>query len=700
MDVSSSRMDVRSLRASKPQLMFHRPSPVTLLLALPLLTGMLVFCPRSASAQSTAQNPSSAPASVPAGALTEPPPLPAPPPPPPPKPISARQLREADDAYIEGARLYQKKDAAAAERSFARAVQLDPANRDYALALIVARESHVSQLVEDAARARQLGDTGRAEALLEQARAIDPDNAMVAQHFPKPAPATNENPNASLIAEASKATIDIGKFPVADIASTLDGAINFEPSPGLRSFHLNDGPERIMSAIYSAFGIAVTDDSSITGGTAIPFDLDNVSFADATRIGTEVTHIFAVPVQPKLALLAKDTPEQRDRLMPLVEETIYLPGITGDRMTELANLARNVFEVRQVTASGTNGTMLLRGDENLLRQVNASFADLLDDGADVLFDVNLYEVDKTHMVNIGATLPSSAGVFSITGEAQQIINANQSTINQAVASGLLVLNGTALQNLIKELEFLVAAGAVTATQYTNLLGVFGGGLTYAGLYLGSNSSFALALTASDARMLDSLQIRGESGQDATFRVGSRYPINTATYSSGISSSLASSLSGLNINGTSVSSLLSKYLGTGSVSTPQFQFEDLGITLKLSPRVLHGNEVQVKLNLKIESLAGGSIDNIPILNNRALTSTVTIPAGNSAMLASVVSTNEIGSLTGLPGISELPGFQGTDKDVERDSSELLITITPHIVRAKPFRIASRRLASVKTYPPAQ
>jgi general secretion pathway protein D len=698
--IALSFMDIRSVRASNLQPMLHRRSPATLFLALPLLAGMAAVYPGLARAQSPTQTPSSAPASVPAGALTEPTPPPEPAPPPPPKPVSARQLREADDAYIEGARQFQKKDVAAAEKDFARAAQLNPANRDYALALIVARESHISELVEKAARARQLGDPGRANALLDQARTIDPDNTMVAQHFPKPVSTSDANPNASLIAEASKATIDLGKFPVADIASTLDGAIQLAPTPGLRSFHLNDGPERIMRAIYDAFGIAVSDDSSVTGGPAIQFDLDNVSFADAVRIGTEVTHLFAVPVQPKLAMIAKDTPEERDRLVPLVEETIYLPGITGDRMTELANLARNVFEVRQVTASGTNGTMLLRGEESLLRQVNASFADLLDDGADVLFDVSLYEVDKTHMVNIGATLPSSAGVFSITGEAQQIITANQSTINQAVASGLLVLNGTALQNLIKELEFLVAAGAVTATQYTNLLGVFGGGLTYAGLYLGSNSSFSLALTATEARMLDSLQIRGESGQDATFRVGSRYPIITSTYSSGISSSLASSLSGLNINGTSVSSLLSKYLGTGSVSTPQFQFEDLGITLKLSPRVLHGNEVQVKLNMKIESLAGGSINSIPILNNRTLTSTITIPAGNTAMLASLVNTNEVGSLTGLPGISELPGFQGTDKDSEKDSSELLITITPHIVRAKPFRIASRRLASVKTYPPAQ
>ena len=57
---------------------------------------------------------------------------------------------------------------------------------------------------------------------------------------------------------------------------------------------------------------------------------------------------------------------------------------------------------------------------------------------------------------------------------------------------------------------------------------------------------------------------------------------TATYSSGISSSLASSVAGLTVNGTSVSSLLSQYLGSTQTTIPQIQYEDLGITLKLTP----------------------------------------------------------------------------------------------------------------------
>jgi type II secretory pathway component GspD/PulD (secretin) len=342
--------------------------------------------------------------------------------------------------------------------------------------------------------------------------------------------------------------------------------------------------------------------------------------------------------------------------------------------------------------------MLLRGDVNVLRQVNALYDDMLDGAPEVLFDVTLYELDKTLSNNVGATLPSSAGIFSIASEAQSLISANQSLINQAIAAGLLTLNGSPLQNILTEVGFLVASGTVTSSQFTNLLGIFGGGLTFAGLFLGSDSSFNLALNSTDVRILDAVQIRSSNNQPGTFRAGTRFPVITATYSSGISSaSLPASLSGLNINGTSVSSLLAQFAGSSSVSVPQFQYEDLGITLKMTPQILHSDEVSVALDMKIEALAGSSVNNIPILNNRALTSTITVPAGQTAMLAALISTNETKALTGLPGLSELPGFQGTDQDKEKGSTELLIAITPHIVRTGRIQVSSRRLAAVHIEP---
>ncbi len=120
-------------------------------------------------------------------------------------------------------------------------------------------------------------------------------------------------------------------------------------------------------------------------------------------------------------LIAKDTQENRDALMPLVEETVYLPGRTNDEMQELANVARNIFDIKEVTASSTGGFLLLRGNEQVLREVNAVYDDMLDGNPEVLFDVSLYEIDKTLDNNVGAILPSSAGVFSIAAEAQSLV---------------------------------------------------------------------------------------------------------------------------------------------------------------------------------------------------------------------------------------------------------------------------------------
>lgn len=516
-------------------------------------------------------SPADSPASIPAGAI---PALPV-------KPkagrdsstgtdtVSPKQAREADDAYLDGAKHVEHKDLATAEQDFEKAVHLNPHNSDYELALIVTRENYVTELVQRAAQARAHGETARADALLDQARALDPDNRVVLQHFETAAAPRTDQTKGRKGPGLFYSSIDPSKFPLQDIASTLKGPVELTPLTGKHDIHLHGDPQSVIRNLYSLYGISVTFDASVAGGRPIDLDMKDVGFAGAARALEMAADVFAVPVQPKAVLVAKDTPENRDALMPQVEETIYIPGRSNDEMQELANVARNIFDVKGVTASPTGGFILMRGNEQVLREVNAVYDDMLDGSPEVLFDVSLYELDKTRDNNTGATLPPSAGIFSIAAEAQSLVSTNQTLINQAVAAGVLKLNGTPLQNLITEVGFLVASGTVTATQYTNLLGIFGGGLTLAGLYLGSGSSFSLALNSTDVRMLDATKILSSNRQPATFRVGSRYPVITGTYSSGVSSSLASSLSGLNVNGTSVSSLLRNILEAALPAFPSF-----------------------------------------------------------------------------------------------------------------------------------
>jgi type II secretory pathway component GspD/PulD (secretin) len=100
-----------------------------------------------------------------------------------------------------------------------------------------------------------------------------------------------------------------------------------------------------------------------------------------------------------------------------------------------------------------------------------------------------------------------------------------------------------------------------------------------------------------------------------------------------------------------------------------------------------------LDLKIEALSGGSLDNIPILNSQQFASDVTVNDGETALLASSLSRTESASIAGVPGLGQLPGFQTATADTvkETDSSELLLLVTPHVTRRRSNVSAGPRIA---------
>ncbi len=130
-----------------------------------------------------------------------------------------------------------------------------------------------------------------------------------------------------------------------------------------------------------------------------------------------------------------------------------------------------------------------------------------------------------------------------------------------------------------------------------------------------------------------------------------------------------------------SATIAKYTGSsssGRTTIPQIQFEDLGITLKVTPQVVDDSDVCLKLDFKIEAIDGTGVDNIPILDNYSLVSVVQVAKGEAAMLATLVSTNQTKALDGIPDLNKLPGFQSTNTNTDGTRNELLLTGTPHIV----------------------
>jgi hypothetical protein len=567
--------------------------------------------------------------------------------------------RAADDAFIAGARLLERNDRPGAEKQFALASKLSPDNRDYALALNSVRDSEITELVHSAGKARLLGHDVQAEAMLAQARKIDPNNAILLQH-PDPK---------SLSASAARERSWLLDGP------RLAGPIEIKPKPGLQNFHIHGDLSDAVRQVAAAYGIKASLDSSISN-RQVKFDLEDVPYAQAMHILMAMGPLFATPLTADSILVAKDNEENRQKFEHLLQETIYVAGMSHEQIAELGNMIRNVFEVKQIVFENSYNTLVLRCPEETLRVLNLTLADLLDGGSEVMFDLKLYSIDHARTTNIGATVPSQAGAYNAATQATQLVQANQSVVDQAIAQGVIPAGASDLEIA----ALLIQYGLASSSLLTSTLAFIGGGITTTGVYSTATPTLSLALNSSDTRALDEIQLRVGDRQSATFRAGSKYPITQSTYSTTAASASTSALAGATINGVSVASLLN----SATTSTiPQVQYEDLGVTLKATPTVQKSGLISLHLDLKIESLAGGTVDNIPILNNNSFTSDITVPDGGTAFLVSNLTKNQSSAVTGIPGLSELPGFQSSPElDRTTDVSQLLMVITPHLVRRRP------------------
>ena len=591
--------------------------------------------------------------------------------------VSRQNVRAAEDAYLSGARLLDHNDLTGAELKFRKAVTLNSSNHDYSLALSVTHQRHVTELVQQAGKARLLGQHEKAETLLAEARLLDPENKTVGSQ------------------------VDNGELPKAfhpEIepwireGPAIAGPVTLEPNSGQKSFHLHSDEQDVIRQVLSGYGIRPVFDESVQSEN-LRFDLDDASYQQSIPVLLNITHLFSVPLDAKSVFIAKDTAENRQRLERQLQETIYIPGMTNEEMDNFGTLVKNIFDVKEVTVGKASGTLVLRAPQETLTYINFTLADLIDGGSEVMIDLQLYAIDKTNQRNIGAQLPQQVGIYNVASAAQSIVSSNQSLVNQAIAQGLVPAGSS---NIVIALA-LIASGLVQSTLLSNTVGFFGGGLTETGVTTNQFAAFNLSLTASDTRALNDIQIRVGDRQSATFRVGERYPITTATYSSGITNS--SVPSNATINGVSVSSLLNSAAGT-SATIPQIQYEDLGLTLKATPTVQKSGAIKMHIDLKIEALSGGTVDNIPILNSQQFASDVTLEDGDTALMVSSLTKSEAASISGYPVLSELPGFQTATADrlTDTSSSDLLLLLTPHITRRRPNITVGPRIAINLPEPP--
>jgi len=652
-DFSRAENAAKSKWALAPEVHSSRNSAKVRVLSV-LLAALLALAPSDSLAQTLSQSTAAQPTSA---SQT---PQPASNPPQDAEPAKlprGGQRRRAAKLFLEASKLFENEKFEEAMQSYERAALLDPSNPNYPLARDLARSHAVTALIQSAARDRLRGDPAAARAVLAHALQLDPKNIEVTEHL-------HELGDDALLGQSSSL--------YEQAASTAGEPISLAPSPGINSFHLHSDQRQAIPQVFKTYGLDATLDDSIRPAQ-IRLDMDDASFEQAMRTLNLLTNSFYVPLDAHRVLVARDTPENRQQFTRLDLETVYLPGLSATELTDVVTLAKNVFDAQQAVADPSAGTLTIRAPERTLNAFNATIRELLDGHNQVMLEVRLIQIAHTSDRNTGIQPPQTVSAFNVYAEEQSILNANQSLVQQIVSSGLAAPGDT-----LAILGILLASGQVSSSLFSNGIALFGGGLTQSALAPGGVTA-NLSLNSSDSRELDQMQLRLGDGEKATMRLGTRYPIQTSSFSS-LSASLPN-IPGLTGAGSSssLSSLLSQLEGSVP-NIPQVEYQDLGLTLTATPKVMRDNDVALTIEMKIDALAGTSINGNPILDNRSYSGVVTVKQGAGVVVVSELDKQESRAISGVPGISEIPGLNDlTGNDKQKSNSTLLIVMTPHVIR---------------------
>jgi general secretion pathway protein D len=552
-------------------------------------------------------------------------------------------LKAAREAFKHGLKLKKSQNLDSAFIEFEEASRLVPQNVEYLTAREMTRQYLVGMHLQRGNSDLRDGRQTEAMAEFRSALNLDPQNEFAQQRtFDAlgPAPMRTARPP-----------------QMTDSADKLD----VKPADDRHAFHYRGDSRGLITAIAASYGLTVVFDDGFPS-RRVRFDLDYADFATAMQAASQLTKSFSVALEDKVLFVAAENGENHRLFDRMGMRSFYISGGNPQDLNLLMNSLRTLFEFKFVSVNAAANIITIRGPQAALEGATQFLEQLDSEQPEVLLELKVFQVSHTYMRNIGLHAPDNFNLFNIPVAALAALGGQniQALINQLIASGGINQAGNqTISALLAQLQ------GQQNSIFSQPVATFGGGLTLEGLSLDQLSA-TLSMNESSVRALEHVTLRASQQKDATFKLGSRYPILNASFAP-------------IYNNPAISQALGNQSFTPAF--PSVNYEDIGLTLKAKPQI-HGNsDVSLDLEIQLRTLGNTNTNGIPDILNREYKGGIVIKEGEPAVIAGMLTKSDQKSLNGLPLFSAIPGIGllTSQNSRQHDEDELLILITPHVLR---------------------
>jgi len=382
----------------------------------------------------------------------------------------------------------------------------------------------------------------------------------------------------------------------------------------------------------------IFDRQSFVQPRQIDINLRDVSTSQALDYVFLQEGLFFQKLSRRTIVVADQT--RRPQYQQLVLRTFYLANSDPEKVKGLVQQAipPSVGRPQTIVVSDpATNSLTVRDTAENVRLIGELIQSIDKDRAEVVMDVNIYEVSNSDLMQFGNQLGSASAD-------------SRTTLGGSPGLAWLTNNGV---------RSVSNAGV-------NLAGIIGGAPTAAAAaLLVPPSTFTAFQSKGTTRLIASTQVHAFNGEESSARIGQRVPVQTAqAYPFGIQTGTSTTNNGFPSGG-----------------FPVINYEPTGLTLKFTPQVFPNQDVQVKMSIESKDVLGAS-GLTPTFTERTITGTARVQNNRTMMLASVAQDTQSNGRAGLPLLGLIPvlGRLFTSPTRENRRIDIVIAVTPRVLRA--------------------
>ena len=518
-----------------------------------------------------------------------------------------------------------------------QAAQAEPTNAKYRIAVTNGRMRALNNLNGRAEALRQQGKLPEAQALYQQALALDASNdvaqrglAGVAQDerhrkLVQEAQASYQRGGEANIAQAQEALRQVlQERPAQREALALKSRIGEAQSKSLPAggklaaayrkpvtLEFRDAPLRsVFDFISKVSGLNFVFDKEVDPALRATISVRDTSIEEAIAMLLGANQLEQSVTSDKSITIYPNTPQKVKDYQQLVVRTFFLAN--ADVKT-VAFSIKTLLKAKDVVTDERLGIIMLRDTPEMVRMAERiiNVQDLAD--PEVMLEVEVLEVKRTRLMELGMRWP------------------DQASLTLAGAAGI--------------------TGGLGGLKVADLHRINGDNINLAigGVTLNANK------TDSDSNILANPRIRVRNKEKAKILIGDRVPVITVTTNNGVSSD-------------------------------SVNYIEVGLKLDVEPNVYLDDEVAIKINLEVSNVVKEVISKTGTqayqIGTRSASTVLRLKDGETQVLAGLISDEDRGTANKVPGVGELPVLNrlfGSQKD-DAMRSEIVLSITPRLLRS--------------------